>query len=85
MTRRVWLEVNDSECMTRNEKALSVIENLRVAIPEPETELDYRDPYQLILAVVLSAQCTDERVNKVTPALFEAFPTVELLAEAMGD
>ncbi len=48
----------------------------------PETELDYRSEYELIIAVVLSAQCTDERVNKVTPALFEAYPTVESLSQA---
>lgn len=48
----------------------------------PETELHYRSEYELIIAVVLSAQCTDERVNKVTPALFEAYPTVESLSRA---
>ncbi len=51
-------------------------------IPRPETELHYENPYQLIVAVILSAQCTDERVNKVTPALFEAFPSFEALAGA---
>lgn len=55
---------------------------LREAIPAPATELEYRDPYELIVAVILSAQCTDERVNKVTPALFKDFPTVESLAAA---
>ncbi|MEJ8758535.1 endonuclease III [Pontibacter sp. H259] len=50
--------------------------------PEPETELAYTNPYELILAVVLSAQCTDKRVNMVTPALFEAYPTPEALAAA---
>lgn len=53
--------------------------------PEPETELAYTNPYELILAVVLSAQCTDKRVNMVTPALFEAFPTPEHLATATSD
>lgn len=43
--------------------------------PEATTELHYKDPFQLLLAVILSAQCTDKRVNMVTPALFEAFPT----------
>lgn len=59
-----------------------MLERLREAIPRPETELDYGTEYELIVAVILSAQCTDARVNKVTPALFEAFPTVEALAEA---
>jgi len=51
-------------------------------IASPKTELEHEDPYQLIVAVVLSAQCTDARVNKVTPAFFDAFPTVETLAAA---
>ena len=68
--------------MTRTERARFTLARLREAIPRPETELDFGDPYQLLVAVILSAQCTDARVNKVTPALFEAFPTVETLAEA---
>ena len=68
--------------MNRRERARHTLEALRVAIPRPETELRYGDPYELIVAVTLSAQCTDERVNKVTPALFEAFPTVDALAQA---
>lgn len=47
-----------------------------------ESELDFRNPYQLIVAVILSAQCTDKRVNMHTPALFLRFPTPELLAQA---
>ncbi len=68
--------------MTRSERAAYTLAALREAIPRPETELNYRSEYELIIAVVLSAQCTDERVNKVTPALFDAFPTVAALAEA---
>jgi len=67
------------------ERARHTLEALRVAIPRPETELRYNDPYELIVAVILSAQCTDERVNKVTPALFEAFPTVDALARALPE
>ena len=48
----------------------------------PETELHYADPFQLLVAVILSAQCTDKRVNMVTPELFRAFPTPQKLAEA---
>ena len=48
--------------------------------PVVKTELDYQDPYQLLVAVILSAQCTDKRVNMITPALFEAYPTPEVMA-----
>jgi len=50
-----------------------------------ETELHYENPYQLIVAVALSAQCTDKRVNMVTPAIFESFPTPEALAQSNFD
>ena len=53
--------------------------------PEPETELHYNNPYELLVAVILSAQCTDKRINMVTPALFEAFPTAEHLAASHFD
>lgn len=68
--------------MNRTDRARHTLSALRQVIPRPETELDYGDPYELIVAVILSAQCTDERVNKVTPALFEAFPSLEALAKA---
>ena len=51
-------------------------------MPTAESELRYSNPYELLVAVMLSAQCTDKRVNMVTPALFEAYPTVESLAKA---
>ena len=51
-------------------------------MPVAESELDFKNPYQLIVAVILSAQCTDKRVNMVTPALFDAYPSAEALAEA---
>ena len=54
-------------------------------MPVAQSELNYRDPYELLVAVMLSAQCTDKRVNMVTPALFEAFPTPQSLAEATSD
>lgn len=68
--------------MNRTERARFTLDALRKAIPRPETELDFRSEYELIVAVILSAQCTDARVNKVTPALFEAFPTLEAMADA---
>lgn len=52
------------------------------AMPNPTTELHYGNPFQLLVAVMLSAQCTDARVNKVTPALFAAYPTPEAMASA---
>ncbi len=54
-------------------------------MPVAETELHYRNPYELLVAVILSAQCTDKRVNMVTPALFEAFPSAQSLAQASED
>lgn len=53
--------------------------------PEPETELHYESPFQLLVAVILSAQCTDRRVNMVTPELFRRFPAAQDLAEASFD
>ncbi len=63
--------------MNRSQCAADVVEALRKIIKRPTTELRHVDPYQLLVAVVLSAQCTDERVNLVTPDLFRAFPTVK--------
>ncbi|WP_118193351.1 endonuclease III [Albibacterium indicum] len=53
--------------------------------PDAETELHYNNPYQLLVAVILSAQCTDKRVNMVTPALFERFPNPQALADSSSD
>lgn len=53
--------------------------------PEAETELNYSNPYELLVAVILSAQCTDKRINAVTPALFEKFPSPEMLANSHFD
>lgn len=68
--------------MSRTERARRTIAALREVIPTPATELSHEDPYELIVAVVLSAQCTDARVNIVTPDLFAAFPTVADMARA---
>ena len=54
-------------------------------MPVAESELQYSNPFELLVAVMLSAQCTDKRVNMVTPALFEAYPTPERMAEASVD
>ncbi|MFO8099448.1 MAG: endonuclease III [Salinibacter sp.] len=71
--------------MGRTHRAAVVLDALRERIDQPTTELEYETPYQLLVAVILSAQCTDERVNEATPALFDAYPTVDDLAEATPD
>ncbi len=68
--------------MGRRESAAEFLGKLAQAIPRPETELIHENPFQLLVCVILSAQCTDARVNEVTPALFQAFPTIDALAEA---
>lgn len=68
--------------MTKKERYQYVIDWFLQHMPDPETELHYTNPYELLVAVILSAQCTDKRVNLVTPALFERFPTPDLLAKA---
>ncbi len=71
--------------MTRKERYAQVLGYFREHLPDPETELHYTDPYSLLVAVVLSAQCTDKRVNMVTPALLERFPTPAHLAAAEAE
>jgi endonuclease-3 len=71
--------------MTKKERYEKVIEYFQKARPVAETELEYINPYELMVAVILSAQCTDKRVNLITPALFEAYPTVYDLAIATPD
>lgn len=67
--------------MNIKERYKNVLSILSQQYPEAETELHYANPFQLIIAVILSAQCTDKRVNKVTPTLFEAFPDADTLAK----
>ncbi len=64
------------------QRALLVVEHLAAAYPDAKCSLDYAGPFQLLIATMLAAQCTDERVNQVTPALFARFPTPAALAEA---
>ena len=66
--------------MTKTERYKKVIDWFEKNRPVAETELHYHDPFQLLISVILSAQCTDKRVNMLTPALFEDFPTPEVLA-----
>jgi endonuclease-3 len=71
--------------MTRAERYAAVIDWFEQNLPVAETELEFRDPYELLVAVILSAQCTDKRVNQTTPALFARYPTVNALAKAHPD
>jgi endonuclease-3 len=68
--------------MTRKERFQFVIEYFKLFRPEAETELNFEGTYQLLVAVILSAQCTDKRVNMTTPAFFKKYPTIDKLAEA---
>jgi endonuclease-3 len=71
--------------MTRKERYQFVIHYFQEHAPDPETELIYGNPFQLLVSVILSAQCTDKRVNMMTPALFEKFPGSRELAKASFD
>ena len=71
--------------MTLKERYAGVIGWFEANMPVAESELQYKDPYQLLVAVILSAQCTDKRVNMTTPALFEAYPTPEAMAQATAE
>ena len=68
--------------MTKKQRYEAVIAYFSKAMPEAKTELHYQTPFELLVAVMLSAQCTDKRINQVTPALFQAFPTPQALAQA---
>ena len=71
--------------MTTKQRYDGVIAWFSEHMPVAESELNYSDPYQLLVAVILSAQCTDKRVNMTTPALFEAFPTPYHMARATAE
>ena len=67
----------------KNQSAVwAIVNELKALYPDSICSLNYPKPYELLFAVRLAAQCTDERVNKVTPALFERYPTLESLAQA---
>ena len=71
--------------MTRRERYEAFIAHFSKSSPDAETELHYGNPYELLVAVILSAQCTDKRINMVTPAIFKDFPTPEHLAASNFD
>ena len=68
--------------MTLKQRYEGALAYWREAMPNPSTELVYNNPFEILVAVILSAQCTDKRVNMVTPALFAAFPTPQAMAAA---
>src|SRR5688500_8738621 len=68
--------------MKKNEKSLLVYERLHRLWPDAHCELDHSNPFELLIATILSAQCTDVRVNMVTPAVFKKWPTPQRLAKA---
>lgn len=71
--------------MTRKQRYQFIIDYFERHAPEAETELLYDNPYELLVAVILSAQCTDKRVNMTTPAIFEKYPDVYALSKASFD
>lgn len=71
--------------MLKKERYQKVLEILGRNLEEVDSELNFENNYQLLIAVVLSAQCTDKRINQVTPALFERYPNAQALAETTAD
>lgn len=71
--------------MTIKERYEAIISYFKEINPTPSTELHFKNPFETIVAVILSAQCTDKRVNMVTPALFDAFPTPQAMSTATTD
>jgi len=66
----------------QRKRAREILDQLYIHYPNPHCALSHRNPFELLCATILSAQCTDVRVNKVTPALFDTYPTPEMMAEA---
>ena len=71
--------------MTLNQRYTAILDYFRNNVPVAESELHFGSDYELLVSVILSAQCTDKRVNLVTPALFASYPTVEALSKATAE
>ncbi|NRF40627.1 endonuclease III [Pedobacter foliorum] len=71
--------------MLKKERYKLFVSHFSAKQPDAETELHYNNPFQLLVAVILSAQCTDKRINQVTPALFQRFPDAKALADVTPD
>lgn len=80
--KRVQIKTYELQIMNINERYSRLVEYFSETMPDATTELHYDSPFHLLIAVMLSAQCTDKRVNMVTPPLFAAYPTPQSLAEA---
>ena len=68
--------------MLKKDRYKAFVEYFSTHNPDAQTELNYTNPFELLIAVILSAQCTDKRINQITPALFNRYPTPESLAES---
>lgn len=79
---QLYDKIGAKEARKIENRVASIIEILKVRYPDPQCALHYTKDYELMIAVRLSAQCTDARVNLITPALFAAYPTLEAMAEA---
>ncbi len=77
--------MNDETLEQKRKRAIKVVDILRDRYPDARITLDYSTPFELLVATILAAQCTDERVNQVTPELFRKFPTPQAVAEADDD
>lgn len=71
--------------MDKKTRCKKIMDFFKKEMPDADTELDYGSPFQLLVAVILSAQCTDKRVNTVTPRLFEDYPTAEAMAQSQPE
>lgn len=71
--------------MLKKERYKLFVDHFAARQPDAETELNYDNPYQLLVAVILSAQCTDKRINQITPALFQRFPSAKELSDVTPD
>ena len=71
--------------MTEKERKRKILEVLEETWPEARAELHFTNPYETLVATILSAQCTDQQVNKVTPAVFAKYPDVHAMAQAETD
>lgn len=67
----------------RKKDAIELVQILKNTYPDATCSLDFKTPFQIVIAVMLSAQCTDERVNLTTPALFKKYPTIEAFASQL--
>jgi endonuclease-3 len=71
--------------MIKKERYAKVLEYFQTHMPVAETELTYQNPFELLVAVILSAQCTDKRVNLTTPGIFKKYPTPQKMSKASFD